>query len=139
MAYRVLMYAYRKPGITPQTFEAHYEDVHVPLVKKMTGALFPLAHKRTYIPRQVSSATPESEVSFPVEVIGGLPSVFYYDAIMEMNFESQDVFHEFSNLLAQPENEARIAENCALFLDVCHESAVYGGHRRRVPDVSGIG
>lgn len=37
MTYSVLIFAYRKPGTTPEQFRAHYEGSHVPLVKEIAG------------------------------------------------------------------------------------------------------
>lgn len=37
MTYSILIFAYRKPGTTPEQFRAHYEGKHVPLVKEISG------------------------------------------------------------------------------------------------------
>lgn len=41
MTYSVLIFAYRKPGTTPEQFRAHYEGKHVPLVKEIGGEYVP--------------------------------------------------------------------------------------------------
>lgn len=41
MTYSVLIFAYRKPGTTPEQFRAHYEGKHVPLVKELSGEYVP--------------------------------------------------------------------------------------------------
>lgn len=116
MSYRVVLHANRKPGMTPQDFKSHYEDVHVPLVKQMSADLFPITHTRRYVSRpRESSTNPVNETNNSAETSS--PSGPGYDAIIEMVFENEETFHKFSSLLAHPDNAPKIAEDCALFLD----------------------
>jgi hypothetical protein len=50
MALRVLIIAYRKPGLTPDEFRTRYE-AHAMLIKRLAGDTFPISHRRTYITR----------------------------------------------------------------------------------------
>ena len=51
MTFTILIFAYRKPGLTPAQFRIHGEQIHIPLIKSLTGPLFPLSHVRRYIHR----------------------------------------------------------------------------------------
>lgn len=44
MAYTILIFAYRKPGTTPEQFRMHYENNHMPLVREIGGEHFPNSH-----------------------------------------------------------------------------------------------
>lgn len=47
MTFSVLIFAYRKPGTTPEQFRAHYEGKHVPLVKEISGEYVPTVSPST--------------------------------------------------------------------------------------------
>ncbi|KAH6682150.1 hypothetical protein F5X68DRAFT_233866 [Plectosphaerella plurivora] len=110
MTFQVALFAYRKSGSSPEVFKHHYETVHVPLVKKMSGSLFPLVHCRRYVSR------PEKDLG--AEVISGEASDIPFDAITEMRFESREAFYKFAALINEPSNAAKIEEDCRAFLDV---------------------
>lgn len=116
MTFRVVLFAFRKAGLTPQDFKHHYETVHVPLVRQMTGSLFPLAHSRRYISR-LDAPEHQADENQKAEVISGEASEIPYDAITEMKFETRDDFYKFAAILNEPANALRIADDCAAFLD----------------------
>ncbi|KAL2206279.1 hypothetical protein CC79DRAFT_865373 [Sarocladium strictum] len=113
MTYRVVLFAYRKPGMTPETFKHLYETVHLPLVKNMSGNLFPISHTRRYVSRPAN----DNGEPFAAQLISGKPEDVKFDAITEMVFESAAQFYEFAGVLAEPANEKKIQEDCAAFLD----------------------
>lgn len=47
MTFAVLIFAYRKPGTTPEQFRAHYEEKHVPLIKEISGEYVPALQPST--------------------------------------------------------------------------------------------
>lgn len=47
MTYSILIFAYRKPGTTPEQFRAHYEGKHVPLIKEISGEYVPALRPST--------------------------------------------------------------------------------------------
>ncbi|KAF6832681.1 hypothetical protein CMUS01_06831 [Colletotrichum musicola] len=49
MTYRLIIFLHRKPGTTHAEFRDHYEYVHIPLTRELTGSLFPTLHARRYI------------------------------------------------------------------------------------------
>ncbi|KAL1853207.1 hypothetical protein Daus18300_011855 [Diaporthe australafricana] len=42
MTYSILIFAYRKPGTTPEQFQSHYEGKHVSLIKEISGEYVPI-------------------------------------------------------------------------------------------------
>ena len=116
MAYRVLIFAYRKPGTTPAAFKSHYESSHVPLVQSIAGAHFPKAHVRRYIHRTERSASATDD-DYPASVLAGAQSDFEYDAIAELIFDDEVAFQTFFGLVSQPEAADKISKDEDMFLD----------------------
>lgn len=120
MSLRVLIYAYRKPGISLEEFKKHYE-AHVDLVKRISGDDFPLAHKRSYIARGTVEASPEGtttrNATTPATVIVGQQSDFDFDAYAELTFADQAAFQAFGTKIYAPEAATQIAADEEKFLD----------------------
>lgn len=53
MTFSILIFNYRKPGVTPAEFRTACEAL-IPVVKEITGEHFPLTHTRRYLLRTVS-------------------------------------------------------------------------------------
>jgi uncharacterized protein (TIGR02118 family) len=118
MTFRVVLFACRKAGLTRQEFKHRYETVHVPLVKKMTGNLFPLSHTRRYISRQDTTPNDgQAEAVDVAELISGDAADVQYDVITEMAFDTREDFYKFTGTLNEPDNVAKIQGDCAGFLD----------------------
>ncbi|KAI0912143.1 EthD domain-containing protein [Ustulina deusta] len=115
----VLIFAYRELGTTPEQFKAHYEGSHVPLVRELAGASFPLSHTRRYLHRtqNQSDSNTARNPSTPATVLIGTQDDFDYDAIAELTFEDAAAFQTFFSLMQQPENAAKIAADEDKFLD----------------------
>jgi hypothetical protein len=120
MSVRVFIYAYRKPGISPEEFKKHYE-AHVDLVKRLAGEDFPISHKRSYIARTAVDASPEGattrNATTPASVIVGQQSDFDFDAYAELTFADQAAFQGFAAKIYAPEAAAEIAADEEKFLD----------------------
>ncbi|KAI0553954.1 EthD domain-containing protein [Xylaria curta] len=119
MPYSVLIFAYRKPGTTPEQFKAHYEGSHVPLVRELARASFPLSHARRYLHRSENQADSNTvrNLSTPATVLIGTQDDFDYDAIAELTFEDAAAFQTFFGRMQQPEIAAKIAADEEKFLD----------------------
>lgn len=118
MPYRVLIFAYRKPGISPSKFKTHYETRHVPLVKAIAGPLFPKSHVRRYVQRASGGRdSPPSNAHHPATVLIGSQSDFDYDAIAELIFKDEGAFQAFFAKVSEPEAAAKIAKDEEQFLD----------------------
>jgi hypothetical protein len=117
MTHSALIFAFRKPGTTPEQFRAHYEAKHVPLVKEITGEHFPLSHTRRYIHRTKGKGDTEHNPNHPATVLVGTQADFDYDAIAELTFADVPAFQTFLGIYQNPQNAERIAADEEQFLD----------------------
>jgi hypothetical protein len=121
MAYSVIIFAFRKPGTTPEQFKTHYEGSHVPLVRELAGEKFPLSHTRRYIHRSENTTSNENNTarnpSTPATVLIGTQEDFDYDAFAELTFEDAGAFQIFFGHMQLPDIAAKIAEDEEKFLD----------------------
>jgi uncharacterized protein (TIGR02118 family) len=130
MPYTVLIFAYRKPGLSPAEFKSHYESSHVPLVQSLTGSLFPKSHTRRYIQRADSA-------NHPATVLVGTQADFEYDAIAELIFDDEGAFQAFFACVSEAKAAEKIAQDEDKFLDRTKMKVViegdsivtYGGKR----------
>lgn len=99
MTFKAILLVYRKPSVSLAEFKRLYEASHVPLVKELTGDLFPLSHKRYYI----------SDVD--------RPAATQFDAITEMTFADHAAFQGFYAKLMKGDNGTKVAADCDAFLD----------------------
>ncbi|KAJ5569881.1 EthD domain-containing protein [Penicillium hispanicum] len=121
MSAKVIIYAYRKPGLSLDDFRKHYE-AHAELIKRLTGDLFPLSHKRTYLARSTVETAPEDasprNATTPATVIAGRQSDFDFDAYAELTFADQAALMAFSaKVLQDADVAAQIAADEEKFLD----------------------
>jgi hypothetical protein len=116
------MLVYRKPSINPEEFREHYEMIHVPLVRKIAGSLFPLTHTRKYISREAKVV--EGNPEYIAHVMAGEQADVGYDAVVEMTFQDQAAFYEFGGFLAQPAVAKQIQDDCEEFMDMSKAPAV---------------
>ncbi|KAI1406383.1 hypothetical protein F4819DRAFT_441425 [Hypoxylon fuscum] len=116
MAIKVLMLIYRKPDLTPAEFRKHYEDVHMPLTKKVAGDTFPLSHTRRYIPRATTpqdlSATTEK---YPPVVLGGNPADVGVDCVTELVFRDKKHMQLYFEMPHSPGAAAKLEEEADNF------------------------
>jgi len=129
----LLLFAYRKPGTTPEHFYEYYENVHIKLIKELAGDTFPLSHTRRYVhrtkaaaPAPASGPDAESKASttsagrnaeYPATVFLGEQTDFEYDCCSEIIFEDEAAMHAFKDRMAEPERAARVAADEENFLD----------------------
>ncbi|MCJ1372937.1 hypothetical protein MMC20_004163 [Loxospora ochrophaea] len=119
MPYIILIFAYRKPGLSPAAFKSHYESSHVPLVQSITGPHFPNTHTRHYIQRaENTAASPSSSnTDYPATVMVGAQEDFAYDAFAELTFDDAAAFHAFYALVNEEEAAKKIAQDEEMFVD----------------------
>lgn len=110
------MRIYRKSGITSREFRDHYENVHLPLMRKISGELFPESHTRRYISFDAGQDT--SECRAPAQILAGSPSHFDFAAISEIIYRDMDHFEAHSALLQSKEHKTTVSEDCEKFMDV---------------------
>ncbi|KAE8349225.1 EthD domain-containing protein [Aspergillus coremiiformis] len=123
MVYKILLYITRKPGTTPAEFKSHYETVHMPLVRRIAGADFPLSHRRLYLARPA----PGADNSFPAAALVGSPEEFFYDAIAEVTFADEAAFKVFFGRREEPGVRELVEGDEEAFLDRTRFRAVVLG------------
>ncbi|RJE24995.1 hypothetical protein PHISCL_02646 [Aspergillus sclerotialis] len=120
MPFKVLVYAHRKPGVSPEDFKKHYE-AHIDLFKRLTGDDFPLSHRRIYIAR-TSTETPSEGASSrnattPANLIVGQQSDYDCDCLAELTFSDQAGWEACVAKVRSPEIGAQIAADEDKFYD----------------------
>ncbi|OGM40819.1 hypothetical protein ABOM_010524 [Aspergillus bombycis] len=123
MVFQALLYVTRKSGTTPAEFQAHYETVHVPLIQKLAGADFPLAHRRLYLARPA----PGEDNSFPAAVLMGAQEDFAFDAVVELTFRDEAAFKVFFARRQEPGTKELVDADEETFLDPTKLKAVVLG------------
>lgn len=120
MSLRVIILAYRKPGLSPDEFKRYYE-AHVDLVKSLSVDDFPVSHKRSYIARATVETTTDDasprNTNTPATLLMGRQSDFDFDAVAELTFVNQQAFEAFTDKVYEPDNAALIAADEEKFLD----------------------
>ncbi|XXH00016.1 hypothetical protein Hte_006357 [Hypoxylon texense] len=117
MVTRVLMLIYRRPDLTPEQFRKHYEEIHMPLTKDLTGDTFPLSHTRRYIPR--SASTPDSSTStteYPAIVLGGNSADVEVDCVTELIFRDKEHMQSYFVLPNAPGAAVKLEEEADNFV-----------------------
>ena len=122
MAFIVLIFAYRKPGLSPVAFKSHYESSHVPLVQSIAGSHFPRLHTRRYIQQSQNNISASTKggadnSNYPATILMGTPADFEYEAIAELTFDDDIAFQTFFGLVSQKEAAEKIANDEEMFLD----------------------
>ncbi|OLN85655.1 hypothetical protein CCHL11_08308 [Colletotrichum chlorophyti] len=109
MDHRLLVYLYRKKGISHAEFRDHYEYIHIPLTRELTGSLFPSLHARRYIER----SQPEDK---PVVLIGD-KSLDEYDAVVDVAFKNEEAAQAFFAATNSGKVAERLRKDNEQFLD----------------------
>ncbi|KAI0380261.1 hypothetical protein F5Y04DRAFT_257802 [Hypomontagnella monticulosa] len=124
MTYTVVAHVKRKVGTTPSEFRTHYDTVHVPLLKSLVGATFPLTHTRNYVTRnptassESSGSGQEAETEFLPVMYKGDAAGVEHDSMTVMVWEDKAAFDRFKDLFYTPEVFERISEDEKSFLDL---------------------
>ncbi|KAK5169449.1 uncharacterized protein LTR77_005425 [Saxophila tyrrhenica] len=113
--FQLLMIGRRRQDLTPAQYRDHYENVHIPLMRNLTGDSFPLSHERHYISRM-----PGDHGTFPADLL--LPGIvtqadFDFDAVAVLTYRDRAHFdanwayfedEEFREIIAA--DEAKFSE-----------------------------
>ncbi|OAF99490.1 uncharacterized protein CC84DRAFT_1169588 [Paraphaeosphaeria sporulosa] len=100
--FTVLIFGFRAPNTTIQEYRNHYDNVHVPLAKSLTGAAFPISHTRHYFGENATLAA----ISAPVQ----------WDSLAVLTFKDDTHAGTFNYLLSQPEAAAKIHADEKIFM-----------------------
>ncbi|KAI1302259.1 EthD domain-containing protein [Xylaria venustula] len=131
MTYSVLLFTYRKPGTTPSQFKSHYEMQHMPLVRSLAGATFPLSHTRRYLHRSehpdgttTTTTTTARNRLTPATVLIGSQEDLDYDAFGELTFKNEAAFQSSFARFREPGIQVKLAADEEMFLDRARSSVV---------------
>ncbi len=117
--------------MSPAEFQECYETKHIPLLKRLTGSVFPTSHVRRYIARppveNACEGVTERNSESPAIVIWGKQSDFDYDVISELAFPSQTAFQAFGAALNEPDTVKETSAMEETFMDMKQNSAVVLG------------
>ena len=135
MPFTILIFSYRKIGISPKEFKDHYESSHVPLIKSLAGTHFPQSHKRFYIQRTADADADDNDDDdgddknnkYPATILVGSQPDFQYDALAELTFENATKFQTFMSIVSQGEAREMLAKDEEIFLDRERMTAVVVG------------
>ncbi|KAK8068982.1 hypothetical protein PG994_005598 [Apiospora phragmitis] len=128
VGYQLLMIGRRRQDLTPAQFRDHYENVHIPLMRNLTGDTFPLSHERHYIRRDGGDGDGSS--TFPAAVlVGTSQTAVDYDAVAILTYRDKAHFDANWAFFEDPETSKIIAADEAKFsgVDQRRLSAVNGG------------
>ncbi|RMJ28727.1 hypothetical protein PHISP_00372 [Aspergillus sp. HF37] len=124
--FTIVVFVTRKPGLSPATFQGHWENEHVPLLKRLSGSRFPQCHTRHYLERDAMSP------DCPVATLVGCSADFTYDGFAVVRFESRAAFEEFLPIMSS----AEVAEDEERFTDRAKLKAVVLGDVRATAEGS---
>ncbi|KAK3314582.1 hypothetical protein B0H66DRAFT_563190 [Apodospora peruviana] len=120
MAFSILIFIYRKAGVTPEDFRTHCQTKLVPLHKEIAGEHYALSHTAHYIQRtegpKVDGNTKRNPTT-PATVFMGTQADADWEAIAILEFRDQAHFQAYLGLMMVPENAARIAETEGVVID----------------------
>lgn len=120
MTFTVMVVARRASWLTPAQFREHMEEVHLPLVRSLTGPHFPASYTRRYIQRRRSgsSSRDTSNFSFPANVLIGSSDEFASDMYAELEFPDEAAFYRYYTAMSQPEAARILGEDQREFMEV---------------------
>lgn len=118
MTYTIIIFVTRKPTITSEEFRDHWENKHIPLLKSLTGPLFPLQHKRRYFARiERKGFGGPANRDHPPLVLRGSPEDFDFDGVAELTWEDEKKFQDYYKAIYETDAAAQLAKDEELFLD----------------------
>ncbi|KAL5114420.1 hypothetical protein ACEQ8H_007675 [Pleosporales sp. CAS-2024a] len=112
------MFVVRAPSLTPDEFQDHYENKHIPLAYSLLGDAWPTTFHRRYLARITRKgfggpANPDR----PLLMLRGEMNGLDCDCVAELTFPSQRHFGEFYKKVYEKENAAVLAEDENRFLE----------------------
>jgi hypothetical protein len=108
--FQLLMFGRRRQDLTPEQYRDHYENIHIPLMRNLTGETFPLTHTRHYIKRD---GPPDFLAALMVP--GGNQSDFDFDAVAILTYADKAHFDANWAFFEDEESRKVIAEDEAKF------------------------
>jgi len=100
------------PGLNLTQYADHYDNVHIPLVKSLTGSNFPVIHTRYYVGGNPAFVNASSPVD--------------YDSMATMQFRDMTHALTFMSIISAPEAAKKIAEDEHLFMASAPRTVIVG-------------
>jgi hypothetical protein len=100
--FTALVFGTMLPSLNLTQYADHYDNVHIPLVKSLTGRNFPAVHTRHYFGGNAAYVN----ASYPVD----------WDSMAVMSFRDEAHALTFMGIISMPEAAARIEEDEHLFM-----------------------
>ena len=118
MSYSMIVFMWRKLGLTPDEFRQYYEYKHMPLFRSLVGPNYPQSHTRFYLPRQHdgTKSADMSNASYTPTVFLGSAADFDYDAFASIVFADEKAFDAFHARMRDPAVEKICGEDEENFL-----------------------
>ncbi|KAF3005622.1 hypothetical protein E8E13_002689 [Curvularia kusanoi] len=95
--FTALVFGTMAPGLNLTQYADHYNNVHIPLVKGLTGSAFPTIHTRHYVGGNPAFVNASAKVD--------------WDSMAIMSFRDQAHAVAFMSIIAKPEAAAAIAKD----------------------------
>lgn len=100
---KLLMFGRRRQDLSPAQYHDYYENIHMPLLRNLTGSAFPLSHERTYVLRDAPD--------YSAEVVLGEQDDFLYDSVATLTWRDQDHFNALFALYGDDVVGKKISED----------------------------
>lgn len=119
MAYTILLFVTRKPGLSPEEFKDYYENVHIPLAQRLCAGTWPTKFTRQYLARitRKGFGGPNNPDRPPLLLRGDAQDIDY-DVVSEMTFESEHAFQNFYKRVYEKDVAAKLASDETKFLEL---------------------
>ncbi|KAJ4993088.1 hypothetical protein SVAN01_01440 [Stagonosporopsis vannaccii] len=119
MAYTILLFVTRRPGLSPEEFKDHYENVHIPLAQRLCAGTWPSKFTRQYLARitRKGFGGPNNPDRPPL-LLRGDAHVIDYDVVSEMTFDSERTFQAFYKRVYEKDVAAKLAADETKFLEL---------------------
>lgn len=125
---RLLVLTARRQDLTPDQYKHHYENVHIPLLRRLLGDAFPMTQERHYIPRSPDGS---------LETLIGSGDLAY-DCITISVFADGEHLQRAVAESNDPEKKAEREEDEAKFLDMTKTKILSLDSKRTCTDESSM-
>ncbi|ROT36435.1 hype protein [Sodiomyces alkalinus F11] len=106
---KMLLFGRRRQDLTPAEFRDYYENQHMPLLRNLSGDVFPLSHERSYVQR----LGPD----FAASVVLGEQDDFLYDSMAILTWRDMAHFQATFTLYGDDNVGKAIEEDEAMFTE----------------------
>ncbi|WYZ38313.1 hypothetical protein EsH8_III_000227 [Colletotrichum jinshuiense] len=106
---KMLLFARRRQDLTPTEFHDYYENTHMPLLRNLSGDVFPLSHNRSYVIRDAPD--------FSATVVLGEQADFVFDSMAILTWKDKAHFDATFAVYGDDNVGKKIAEDEKNFIE----------------------